>query len=105
MLWSGVPLIGLSGDTFASRVSASVLTAAGLPDLIATSMQEYFELAKRLVTDREQLKTIRSHVEQCRGSCALFDTKNFTRNLERAFSAAHERRLAGLPPDDIDISP
>ena len=105
MLWSGVPLIGLSGDTFASRVSASVLTAAGLPDLIATSMQEYFELAKRLVTDREQLKTIRSRVEQCRGACALFDTKNFTRNLERAFSAAHERRLAGLPPDDIDISP
>jgi predicted O-linked N-acetylglucosamine transferase (SPINDLY family) len=105
MLWSGVPLIGLSGDTFASRVSASVLTAAGMPDLITTSIQDYFELAQRLATDREQLNRVRSRVERCRESCALFDTEEFTRDLETAFSAAHERRLAGLPPDDIDILP
>jgi protein O-GlcNAc transferase len=103
MLWAGVPLIGLSGDTFASRVSASVLTAAGMSNLIATSFEDYFELAKRLATDREQLNEIKSRVERCRGSCALFDTQRFTRNLETALSAAYERRLAGLPPDHIQV--
>jgi len=74
-----------------------------MADLIATSFEDYFELAKRLAVNPEQLKRIRSRVEGCRESCALFDTQRFTRDLETALSAAHERHLRGLPPDDIQV--
>src|SRR6202035_4410001 len=51
MLWAGVPLLALKGETFASRVSASILAAAGLDDLVATSLDAYFDLALALARD------------------------------------------------------
>src|SRR6266704_1884791 len=46
-LWAGVPLVALVGDTFASRVSASLLTAAGSPELITPSLAGYYNFALR----------------------------------------------------------
>jgi protein O-GlcNAc transferase len=102
-LWAGVPLIALMGETFASRVSASVLTAAGLPELIVTSLEDYHRLALRLASDREELKRLHSRVRDLRGTSPLFDTVRFTRDLEAAFAAAWERHCAGLAPDHIAI--
>jgi len=102
-LWAGIPLIGLAGDTFASRVSASILTAAGLPELIATSLDDYYGLALRLAGDREELKRLKSRVRELRGNCALFNTERFTRDLEHAFAAIWERHNGGLPPDHVTM--
>ncbi len=102
-LWAGVPLIGLSGDTFAARVSASILEAAGLGDLITTSLSDYRALALRYASDRPSLAALKARVAACRTS-PLFDCKRFTRDLERAFAAAVARSRAGLPPDHITPS-
>ena len=40
-LWSGVPMLTCRGNTFAGRVGASLLLAAGLPELVADSLDEY----------------------------------------------------------------
>ena len=101
-LWVGVPLIGLAGDTFASRVSGSVLAAAGLGDLVATSLADYHDLALRYASDRESLALLKARVAACRAS-ALFDCKRFARDLEAAYAAIVERSTAGLPPDHITI--
>ena len=103
-LWAGVPLIALKGNTFVSRVSASIVTAAGLAELVTTSLGEYFELALKLATDGERLAQLRGRVGACRHRSALFDTRRFTRHLETAFVAAWERHAAGLPPDHISVS-
>jgi protein O-GlcNAc transferase len=103
MLWAGVPLVALSGDTFASRVSASVLTAAGLPELITRSLDEYEQLALRLAMDRAQLAELKGRLQAHRATAALFDTARFTRNLERALTAIWERHAGGLPPDHVSI--
>jgi predicted O-linked N-acetylglucosamine transferase (SPINDLY family) len=103
-LWAGVPLIALRGDTFVSRVSASLLTAAGLPELIAASLDEYFRLAMRLVTERDEMARVRAHLADRRRNAELFDTKRFTRNLEAALLAIWERYRAGLPPDHITMT-
>jgi protein O-GlcNAc transferase len=103
-LWAGVPLVALMGTTFASRVSASVLTAAGLPDLITTSLDDYYRLALRLAHDRDAIAQLKTRVQdQCRSS-ALFDTTRFTRNLEAVFVAIWERHRDGLPPDHVTIA-
>lgn len=102
-LWAGVPLVALTGLTFASRVSASVLTAAGLPDLITGSLDDYRGLALRLAQDRGAIARLRARVQDQIRASALFDTAGFTRALERAFVQIAERRRAGLPPDHIDL--
>jgi predicted O-linked N-acetylglucosamine transferase (SPINDLY family) len=100
-LWAGVPLVALAGDTFASRVSASILTAAGLPELITPSLADYYNLALHLAGDRGALAELRARVQALRTSGPLFNTEQFTRNLERALVAAWERHCAGLTPAHI----
>ena len=102
-LWGGVPLIGLAGDTFASRVSASVLAAAGLSDLVTTSLADYRDLALRYASDRQLLAVLKARVAGCRLS-PLFDSKRFAGDLESAYAAIVDRSRAGLRPDHIAIS-
>jgi predicted O-linked N-acetylglucosamine transferase (SPINDLY family) len=96
-------LIGLAGDTFASRVSASILAAAGLADLVATSLADYYALALRHASDRQLLAELKARVAACRTS-PLFDSKRFARDLEKAYAAMVERSRAGLAPDHIAVS-
>ncbi|HEY4922649.1 MAG TPA: tetratricopeptide repeat protein [Xanthobacteraceae bacterium] len=103
-LWAGVPLLALKGTTFASRVSASILTAAGLDDLIATSFDSYFDRALALARDPAALARLKTRVLAVRAS-ALFDTAQFTRGLEAAFAAMVARQRAGLAPDHIILAP
>jgi predicted O-linked N-acetylglucosamine transferase (SPINDLY family) len=100
-LWAGVPLVALAGDTFASRVSASILTAAGLPELITTSLADYYNLALHLASNRDALAGFRARAQALRTSGSLFNTAQFTRDLERASVAAWERHCAGLTPAHI----
>jgi protein O-GlcNAc transferase len=102
-LWAGVPLVALKGETFASRVSASILAAAGLGDLVATSFGDYLKLAHALATDRMRLQRTRARVKDCRCNSALFDTWRFTRSLETGFTRIFERHIARLAPDHISI--
>ena len=104
MLWAGVPFVALMGETLASRVSASILTAAGLPELIAKSLDDYQRLALRLASDREELARLKLRVQDQRRTAALFDTARFTRNLETAFIAIWERHMSGLAPDHVTIA-
>jgi protein O-GlcNAc transferase len=103
MLWTGVPIVGLMGETFASRVSASILTAAGVPELITTSLADYYDLALRLARDAAALSSLKAKIAAGRTSSALFDTAQFTRHLEQALVAMSERNRAGLPPDHIAV--
>jgi protein O-GlcNAc transferase len=102
-LWAGVPLIGLAGDTFAARVSASILAAAGLADLVTTSLADYHALALRYASDLQMLAVLKARVARCRSS-PLFDSKRFARDLESAYAAVVARSRAGLAPEHIEVS-
>jgi protein O-GlcNAc transferase len=103
-LWAGVPLIALKGSSFVSRVSASILEAAGFGDMTATSLDQYFDLACGLARDPAAMQCLKARVARCRTS-QLFDTAGFTRGLEAALAAAVARHRDGLPPDHIDVGP
>ncbi len=59
-LWMGVPVVTLLGDRHAARVSASLLTAAGHPEWIARSADDYVGIAAALAADRTTLATLRA---------------------------------------------
>jgi len=84
-LWCGCPTVGLCGDTFASRVSGSLLSAAGLPDLVTYTLADYERLAFRLATEPSFLREIRARVAHARDGSPLFDSTAFTRDLERLY--------------------
>ena len=85
-LWCGCPLVGLSGNTFASRVSGSILTAAGLSDLLTRSLADYERLAGQLAGRPALLAAIRARAAQAKEASPLFDTPAFTRDLEAIFT-------------------
>jgi predicted O-linked N-acetylglucosamine transferase (SPINDLY family) len=103
-LWAGLPALTRLGQTFAGRVASSVLTAVGLPELIAPNREAYIATAIDLATNPDQLKALKEKLERNRLTASLFDTELYARRLEASFEAMHARRLANLPPDDIHLS-
>ena len=82
-----MPLVTAPGRSFPARVAASILEAAGLPELIADDLAAYEALAMKLARDPAALKAIRDKLTASRDRMALFDTARFTRNLESAYRA------------------
>jgi protein O-GlcNAc transferase len=102
-LWAGLPLVTRLGDTFAGRVAASLLNAIGLPELVTRTPDEYEQLAFRLANDRDKLSLIRKRLADNRLTHPLFDTKLFTRHIERAYEKMWERHCMNLKPDHLSV--
>ena len=103
ILWSGTPMLTLSGDKMVSRVSATLLKAIGLEELITTSLEQYEQLAVSLAEDSEKLFAMRRHIENNRETCALFDTARWVKNMESGLLSAWKRHETGSLPDHIDV--
>jgi len=104
-LWMGLPVLTCSGRSFPSRVAGSLLRAAGIPELITQSMQDYEALGLRLATDGQLLSGIKARLERNRKACALFDTDRFRRHLESAYMTMLEIRQRGEKPGAFSVDP
>lgn len=102
-LWAGLPVLTCSGESFASRVAASLLNAIGLAELITYSRKDFETLAIELAAHPEKLARIKRQLEDNRLTTALFDTPLFTRNIEAAYAEMYERYQANLPPEHIFV--
>jgi protein O-GlcNAc transferase len=102
-LWAGCPLVAVAGETFASRVSGSIVRAAGLPELIAGSLEEYRILVLDLTRDAAQRERLRARLEALRATSPLFDPPRFVRALEHAYVTMWQRHERGEPPATIEV--
>ncbi len=102
-LWSGLPVLTLTGNHFASRVATSIVQAVGLPELIAADLEEFEKKAVALATSSGQLASIRQKLAVNRLHEPLFDTPRFTANLEKAFTDMWEIYAAGEEKRHIRI--
>lgn len=102
-LWSGVPVLTCPGDHLPARVAASLLQAAGLPELVVADLSIYEETAIRLAQDRKALAGLRARVAAARTNSPLYDTPRRVRDLERAFLAMWARHVKGEPPAPIVV--
>jgi protein O-GlcNAc transferase len=102
-LWAGLPLLTCLGETFAGRVAASLLSAIHLPELIATTLEDYERMAIEFATNPEKLARIKQKLAYNRLTAPLFDTKRYAKRIEAAYIVMYERHKAGLAPAHIAI--
>ncbi|TBW39757.1 glycosyl transferase [Siculibacillus lacustris] len=102
-LWMGVPVLTVSGRSFASRVCGSLIRSAGLPELVATSIDDYVATAIAYGRDRAALAALAERLVAGRDTCVLFDTPLLVRSLEDLYATMWADRRAGrLPVPDLD---
>ena len=100
-LWVGLPVLTCAGQSFAARMGASLLTAVGLPELIARDRPEYERLAIALALQPHRLAEIRARLAANRASAALFDTPLLARSLETLYRRMYHRHRLGLLPEHL----
>ncbi|SPE19412.1 putative O-linked N-acetylglucosamine transferase, SPINDLY family [Burkholderiales bacterium] len=104
-LWAGLPVLTILGDSFVSRVAASLLAAAGLPELVAKDLDQYERIALELARDRTRLRALRQRLAAQRQSCALFDSTRHTRDFEALIARMVDRHERRLPPEHLPTAP
>jgi predicted O-linked N-acetylglucosamine transferase (SPINDLY family) len=104
-LWAGLPVLTVPGRSFTARVCASLVTAAGLPELIAADLPAYEQTAIALARDPAALASLRARLAATRGQAPLFDSDRLRRSLEAAYGEMIARWRAGLPPAALSPSP
>jgi protein O-GlcNAc transferase len=104
-LWAGLPVLTCAGRAFPGRVCASLLAAAGLPELIADNPVQYETLARDLAAAPKHLRTLRERLTRNRETCALFDIDRFRRHLENAYRRMWGRHRAGESPGGFAVDP
>ena len=100
-LWMGLPVLTLSGNSFSSRMAASLLNAVNIPELITNSQSKYEAKAIELATNSKKINSIKENLANKIDSTPLFDSVKFTKNLESLYFKMFERHSNRLEPDDI----
>lgn len=103
-LWAGLPVLTLMGESFASRVAASLLNTLNLKELITQSLIAYEKRAIQLAMQPSQLDEIKKKLSKSILNSPLFRTKTFTHHLEDAYTAAYKRHKDGKQPDHIHVA-
>lgn len=93
-LWAGLPVLTCQGEAFAGRVSASLLQAVGLPELVTGSLEDYEMLALRLAQEPGLLQSFKDRLKDNRATAPLFDGMRFRRHIEAAFTSMWQKRFA-----------
>jgi len=100
---AGLPLLTLLGGSFPSRVAASLLTTLGMPELIASSLEDYEAKALQWAKQPEALEAIRQKMQEKLPGNPLFDSVRQARGLETAYQVMVSRYQRGLAPGPIEV--
>ncbi|XHC13491.1 tetratricopeptide repeat protein [Labrenzia sp. ac12] len=101
-LWMGVPVLTIAGKCFAARVCASLVTAAGLQELVCPTPEDYVKRAADLGKDRQALRDLRQRLTESRDDCLLFDTPLLVSKLEGLYAEMWQAcRSNTLPKPDL----
>ena len=97
-LWMGVPVLTVSGRAFAARVCGSLVRAAGLPELVCSTPEDFVERAAALGHDPAALKRLKARLAAKRKTCVLFDTPLLVRRLEDLYAGMWRDFKTGRMP-------
>ena len=103
-LWAGLPVVTLQGETFASRVSSSLLNAMGLSELITKNLKEFEEKIVELGNNLPKVITLKKKIEVNKFKEPLFNTKLFTSHIEQAYLEMHKIYNENKKPENIEIN-
>ncbi len=84
-LWMGVPVVTLVGPTVVGRAGLSQLTNLGLPELIASSPEQFVRITAELAKDLSRLSALRATLRDRMRASPLMNAPRFARNIETAY--------------------
>jgi protein O-GlcNAc transferase len=96
-LFMGVPLLTCAGETMSSRVAASQLHAAGLPELVTYDLTAYETLARELIAEPRRLQEFRDQLAANRDTHPLFDLERYAANFADAIERVWADHAGGAP--------
>jgi len=102
-LWTGLPVLTKTGQSFAARVAASLLSAMQLPELITQSDEEYERRAIELAINPFRHAEFKNKIDQNRLTSPLFNGQLFASHIELAFTEIHRLYICGEKPEHIDV--
>jgi predicted O-linked N-acetylglucosamine transferase (SPINDLY family) len=102
-LWAGLPVLTCPAGAFAGRVAASLVQAAGLPELIAPDLAAYEALALGLAREPAALAEIKAKLARNRDACPLFDAARSARHIEAAYTTMWQTWQRGEPPSSFRV--
>jgi predicted O-linked N-acetylglucosamine transferase (SPINDLY family) len=82
-LWAGVPVLTVPTQQFAGRIASSLVTAAGLPELVRKDRDDYVRTAIELGNERARLTALKRSLMA--RTAPFFDTRARVRDLEAAY--------------------
>jgi protein O-GlcNAc transferase len=100
-LMSGLPVVTCMGGAFPSRVAGSLLHAAGIPELVTSSLADYEALALQLARDPQRLARLKAQLIATQPTNALCDADAFCRNLEAIYTAMWRKTQLGGARDAL----
>jgi predicted O-linked N-acetylglucosamine transferase (SPINDLY family) len=102
-LWMGVPVLTMTGRSFAARVCGSLVRAARAGELICANTQDFIQRAIAFAgPERARLRMIREQLRAARDTCTLFDIDLLARRIEALYAQmANEYRAGDLPQPDL----
>jgi predicted O-linked N-acetylglucosamine transferase (SPINDLY family) len=103
-LWTGLPVLTCLGRTFAGRVGASLVRAAGVPELVTASLSDYEALARRLAQEPSLLVELKDRLAHNRQAYPLFDSRQFCRHIEAAYAMMWDLWQRGEGPRSFAVS-
>ena len=102
-LRAGTLLLTLEGNSFHSRVAASHLKSIGLDELIAKTVNDYEMIANKIIKNNEYFKFLNLKLKDNQNNSVLFNSKNYTKNLEKALTNIYENYFNDKPSQNIEL--
>ncbi len=103
-LMSGLPVVTCMGGAFPSRVAGSLLHAAGVPELVTSSLADYEALALQLARDPQRLAALKAKLIASQPTNALCDADAFCRNLEAIYTSMWRQTQLGGARDALSAA-
>jgi predicted O-linked N-acetylglucosamine transferase (SPINDLY family) len=103
-LLAGVPIITISGKSYANNVCSSLLRSIGMGELIAENLTEYKDKAIYLGKNLDKLLNIKKKIKNNNMEKSLFDSKTYTKDLEKAFSQIYKTKKNKLQNEDLKVN-
>ena len=96
-------MLTLKGNSFASRVAASLLNTIKLNELITTNIEDYKKLAIKIYNEKVYLGEIKKKIAINKKNSNLFKAEIYTKNIERAYKKVYQNYLEGIKPQNLKL--
>ena len=98
-----VPVVTLKGNSFPSRVAASLLKSLNMEELITNNLDEYKKLILEIYNNKNYHFNLKDKIVKRKRENNLYKSSVYTKNIEQAYFKIYQNYLNGMSPQDLEL--